>query len=60
LLLLFVSVIALSQSTRKLHNKAILVNTHNDVLSSQLLEGKDISHRLIIGHRDFDRWNEAK
>jgi len=37
LLLLFVSVIASSQSTRKLHYKAILVDTHNDVLSSQTL-----------------------
>ncbi len=59
LLLLFVSVIALSQSTRKLHYKAILVDTHNDVLSSQTLEGKDISHRLITGHSDLDRWKEG-
>jgi membrane dipeptidase len=59
LLLLFVSVIALSQSTRKLHYKAILVDTHNDVLSSQTLEGKDISHRLTKGHSDLDRWKEG-
>src|SRR5258708_21526053 len=59
LLLLFVSVIALSQSTRKLHYKAILVDTHNDVLSSQTLEGKDISHRLATGHSDLDRWKEG-
>src|SRR5258706_5026469 len=58
-LLLFVSVIASSQSTRKLHYKAILVDTHNDVLSSQTLEGKDISRRLITGQSDLDRWKEG-
>src|SRR5258705_3988651 len=59
LFLLSVSITASSQSTRKLHYKAILVDTHNDVLSSQTLEGKDISHRLITGHSDLDRWKEG-
>jgi membrane dipeptidase len=59
LFLLSVSIIASSQSTRKLHYKAILVDTHNDVLSSQTLEGKDISHRLSTGHSDLDRWKEG-
>jgi membrane dipeptidase len=59
LFLLSLSIIASSQSTRKLHYKAILVDTHNDVLSSQTLEGKDISHRLSTGHSDLDRWKEG-
>src|SRR5436305_8404557 len=48
-----------SQSSNKLHYKAILVDTHNDVLSSSVLEGKDISHRLTTGHSDLDRWKEG-
>ncbi len=48
-----------SQPLRKLHEKAILVDTHNDVLSSSVLGGKDISHRLNSGHTDLDRWKEG-
>jgi membrane dipeptidase len=48
-----------SQSSRGLHDKAILVDTHNDVLSSSVLDGKDISHRLTTGHSDLDRWKEG-
>ncbi|MFI5133905.1 MAG: dipeptidase [Chitinophagales bacterium] len=48
-----------SQSARKLHFKAVLVDTHNDVLSSSVLEGKDISHRLSTGQSDLDRWQEG-
>ena len=47
------------QSTKKLHYKAVLVDTHNDVLSSSVLEGKDISHRLTTGQSDLDRWKEG-
>jgi membrane dipeptidase len=56
---IFFSFISQSQSTKKLHFKAILVDTHNDVLSSSVLEGKDISHRLTTGHSDLDRWKEG-
>jgi membrane dipeptidase len=48
-----------AQSIKKLHQKAILVDTHNDVLSSSVLEGKDISHRLTTGQSDLDRWKEG-
>jgi membrane dipeptidase len=48
-----------SQSIGKQHIKAILVDTHNDVLSSQVLDGIDISHRNNIGHSDLDRWKEG-
>jgi membrane dipeptidase len=54
------SVIAEAQSTRKLHNKAVLVDTHNDVLTSSVLDDSlDISHRLSKGHSDLDRWKEG-
>ncbi|HMG66174.1 MAG TPA: dipeptidase [Chitinophagaceae bacterium] len=48
-----------AQSVKKLHKRAILVDTHNDVLSSSVLEGKDISHRLATGQSDLDRWKEG-
>jgi membrane dipeptidase len=56
---LFFSFICQAQSSKKLHYKAILFDTHNDVLSSSVLEGKDISHRLTTGHSDLDRWKEG-
>ena len=48
-----------AQASNKLHYKAVLVDTHNDVLSSSVLEGKDISHRLTTGQSDLDRWKEG-
>src|ERR1043166_310992 len=59
LVTLFFSVQLMAQSTKKLHQKAVLVDTHNDVLSSSVLEGKDISHRLTTGQSDFVRWKEG-
>lgn len=48
-----------SQSYKKIHSKAILIDTHNDVLSSAVLDGKDISHRISEGHSDLDRFKEG-
>ena len=48
-----------SQSTTKLHKKAIVVDTHNDILSSSVLDGLDISKRLATGHADLVRWKEG-
>ena len=48
-----------SQSYQKIHSKAVLADTHNDVLSEAVLEGKDISHRLAEGHSDLDRFREG-
>ena len=61
LLILFVliSIITSPQSLNRLHYKAILVDTHNDVLSSGVLNGKNISHRIHEGHSDLDRWKEG-
>jgi membrane dipeptidase len=59
LICIFLSAFLYSQSPGKLHKKAILVDTHNDVLSSQVLDGMDISHRNTIGQSDLDRWKEG-
>lgn len=48
-----------AQLYQQVHRKATLVDTHNDVLSSAVLEGKDISKRLATGHSDFERWKEG-
>ncbi len=48
-----------SQSVKKLHRKATLVDTHNDVLSSGVLDGIDISNRTTEGHSDLVRWKEG-
>jgi len=58
-LLMLFSITVSSQSTSKLHFKSVVVDTHNDILSSAVLEGKDISHRLNVGHSDLDRWKEG-
>ena len=50
---------ASSQSVRKLHYKAVLVDTHNDVLSSGVLDGINISNRVKEGHSDLERWKEG-
>lgn len=59
ILVSFVTIIGCSPALNKLHHKAVLADTHNDVLSSQVLEGKDISHRMKEGHSDLDRWKEG-
>jgi membrane dipeptidase len=51
--------LSFSQSVLRLHRKAIVVDTHNDVLSSSVLEGRDISHRLAEGQSDLVRWKEG-
>lgn len=59
-LLLCVATAGLSaQSPADIHQKAILIDTHNDVLSSAVLDGVDISHRVAVGHSDLDRWKEG-
>lgn len=48
-----------AQLYMQVHRKATMVDTHNDVLSSAVLSGKDISKRLQTGHSDFERWREG-
>jgi membrane dipeptidase len=57
--LCFSSFFSIAQSTTKLHKKAIVVDTHNDILSSSVLDGLDISKRLNTGHSDLVRWKEG-
>ncbi|MGQ0738455.1 MAG: dipeptidase [Bacteroidota bacterium] len=53
------SLISFAQTANKLHEKAVLADTHNDCLSTLSLEGKDISNRLTEGHSDLYRWKEG-
>lgn len=46
-------------SVRRFHDKAFLADTHNDVLSSLVMEGKDISQRLTTGNTDLPRLKEG-
>ncbi|HKZ67492.1 MAG TPA: dipeptidase [Chitinophagaceae bacterium] len=48
-----------SQSYKKIHQRAVVIDTHNDVLSSAVLDGKDISYRITEGHSDLDRFKEG-
>lgn len=50
---------AYPQAVSKLHTKAILVDGHNDILSSAMLDGIDISARVKEGHSDLVRWKEG-
>src|ERR1700741_764788 len=56
---LVISITSFAQSIAKLHKKAIVVDTHNDILSSSVLDGLDISKRLSTGHSDLVRWKEG-
>jgi membrane dipeptidase len=55
----FIATAAFTQSYKKIHQKAVLVDTHNDVLSELVLDGKDISKRLTEGHSDLERFKEG-
>lgn len=48
-----------AQAYKKFHYGSIVIDTHNDVLSSAVLDGKDISHRIPEGHSDLDRFKEG-
>ncbi len=58
-LLCFCAVAARSQSGSKTHFKSVVVDAHNDILSSAMLDGVDISHRVKEGHSDLVRWKEG-
>lgn len=58
-LFLLLCSISFSQSSKKIHDKAVLIDTHNDILSSAVLDGKDISHELAEGHSDLDRFKKG-
>src|SRR4029079_3883640 len=58
-IILFASLSGFSQSKNDIHFKSVLVDTHNDILSSSVLDGLDISQRLSTGHSDLVRWKEG-
>ena len=57
--LFYLYAVGFSQSVNSVHRKAILVDTHNDCLSGQVLEGRDISVLLSKGHSDYVRWKRG-
>lgn len=48
-----------AQRPAAVHEKAILVDTHNDCLTELVLEGKDLASRLQTGHSDLYRWEKG-
>src|ERR1700760_1615927 len=62
LLLLFSSVFTISayaQNAREIHDKAILVDTHNDVISNELITKFDLAKRQTTGNFDLVRAKEG-
>jgi len=59
LLFICFSLSLLSQAANDIHFRSVLVDTHNDILSSSVLDGLDISKRLTTGHSDLIRWKEG-
>jgi membrane dipeptidase len=52
---LLLSVRIYAQDPGQIHDKAIFIDTHNDVLSGQILSGDDLSKRLNTGNFDLVR-----
>jgi membrane dipeptidase len=48
-----------AQTTNRLHEKAVVVDTHNDCLTELTLKGKDITSQLSTGHSDLYRWKKG-
>lgn len=58
--LIFLSSIASAQSFQKIHDKAIVVDTHNDVLSSVTMKGLNIENDLTgKSHSDIARFKKG-
>lgn len=53
---LLIAVNSNSQNLKRFHRKATVVDTHNDALSSLIMDGKDLSKPLNEGHSDLYRW----
>ena len=51
--------VARGQSADSLHRASIVIDAHNDVLISTIMEGRDISRPLTNGHTDLPRLLEG-
>ena len=59
-LFLLVSLAGSAQSYQKIHNKAVVIDTHNDVLSTITMKGLDIENDLTgKSHSDIARFKKA-
>ena len=58
LFLLFLSVTVRPGDHKKLHQRSIVIDTHNDVLL-RAMEGEDLSVRTVKGHSDIVRLTEG-
>ncbi len=58
-LLLLLIIRASAQNAQEIHQKAILVDTHNDALSNELITKVDLSKRQTIGNLDLPRAKEG-
>jgi membrane dipeptidase len=59
-LLIFLSSIASAQSYQKIHDKAIVIDTHNDVLSTVTMKGLNIENDLTSqSHSDIARFKKG-
>jgi membrane dipeptidase len=59
LLPLLLTIKALAQTPQQIHQRAILVDTHNDVLSNQLITKVDLAKRQTTGNFDLVRAKEG-
>ena len=55
-MMMYVVVDGNSQGLQRFHRKATVVDTHNDALSSLVLEGHNLALPLQVGHSDLHRW----
>jgi membrane dipeptidase len=58
-LLLLLIIKASAQTPQEIHQKAILVDTHNDVISNELITKVDLSKRQTTGNFDLVRAKEG-
>lgn len=50
----------IAQSYQKIHNEAVVVDTHNDIISTMLFKGISIEQDLKgITHSDLSRWKQG-
>ena len=57
--LLLVATTGRAQDAGKIHQRAILIDTHNDALSNQLITGADLGRRQTTGNLDLVRAREG-